>query len=74
MARATLEEAENRAREIGRLLGSVMPAGWGFALILNSLNDGANGLMTYLSNMRREDMIKMLREMADKLERGEPPR
>ncbi|MBS3927765.1 MAG: hypothetical protein KGZ65_04155 [Sphingomonadales bacterium] len=72
MNRATLEEAEVKCRRIGTLIGKDMPAGWGFTLILTSFGD--NGYSTYLSNCQRPDMIKALREMADKLESGAPQR
>lgn len=70
LRRATLEEAERKCRDIARRIKAEMPPGWGFTVILNSF--GENGLMTYLSSCAREDMIKALREMADKLERREP--
>lgn len=64
--RATLEEAENAARGIGKVLKHIMPTGWGFTLILTSYGEG--GLLTYLSSCRREDMIKCLFELGFKLE------
>lgn len=68
--RDTLEQAESECREIGKLLGGIMPKGWGFTLILSSLNDSP-GFCTYISNCNRQDIIKMLRETADRLEEGE---
>lgn len=68
--RATLEEAETYCRRIGRFLKAYLPNGWGFTVLLTSYGD--NGLTTYISSCKRPDMIKALREMADKLERGEP--
>lgn len=46
-----------------------MPKGWGFVLLLASHGEG--GVTTYLSDCRREDIIKFLREMAYKLETNE---
>lgn len=66
--RAPLENAEVVARDIGRLIKGACPPGWGFALILASY--GQDGFMTYLASMRREDAIKLLRETADKIEKG----
>ena len=68
--RATLEEAEAWARNIGKRLKSELPKGWGFTLLLVSY--GENGVMTYLSSCNRQDMIKGLKEITYKLENNEP--
>jgi hypothetical protein len=68
--RAPLETAEVVARKIGESIGSVLPPGWCFALILASIGEG--GYTTWISSIKREGTIRLLREMADKLERGEP--
>ncbi len=60
------EELEATCSALGRTIGDVLPGGVGFAFILCDL--GAEGNMSYLSNAKREDMIKMLREMAMKME------
>jgi hypothetical protein len=52
------------------LIRPQLPKGWAFALVIATLGDG--GLMTYVSNVQRNDMIHLLREVAGKLERGEP--
>ena len=67
--REPLEKAEIKAREIGKIIKSQMPDGFGFTLVLYSY--GENGVMTYLSSGQREDCIKMLRECADKIENNE---
>jgi len=67
--RATLEESEKSCRDIGRILKDNMPQGWGFTLILTSYGD--NGLLTYMSSCRREDMIKCLFKLGFKLENKE---
>ena len=61
--RATLEEAERKTAEIGRIIGDQMPKGWGFALLVFSF--GEDGFMNWISNTRRADMVKALRECAD---------
>jgi len=63
-----LERAEESAKEIGRLLKAMCPKDWGFVLIL--MSHGDDGRATYLSSLRRKDMIKALREMATHLEKG----
>lgn len=66
--RAPLETAEVVARSIGRLIADACPPGWGFVLTLGTYGEG--GCVTYLSNIEREDAIKMLREMIQKIESG----
>jgi len=60
------EEAERVLRNVGAMLGTIMPPGFGFALELFTFGPG--GSMFYTSNARREDVIKMLKEMIEKLE------
>lgn len=62
--RADLLTAEERAREIGRLIDSAMPQGWGFFLILASF--GEDGFLTYLSSVQRECIGSMLLELLEK--------
>lgn len=68
--REPLEKAEVTCRKIATLIKAKMPKHWGFCLIL--MSHGEDGLMTYMSDSRREDCIKMLREMALKLETRTP--
>lgn len=51
-------------QEIGRLIASQMPPGWGFALLVFTFGDG--GTMTYISNAQREDMLKAMQEFMQK--------
>lgn len=67
--RQPLEKAEIHARDIGRILKASMPEGWGFVLLL--VSKGSVGVMTYLSDCRREDIIKFLKEMVVKFEANE---
>lgn len=64
--RALLEQAEVRAKNLGRHLHAQMPEGWGFALILFSFGEG--GFSTYISDANRADMIAALKECIEKLE------
>ena len=54
------EEAEKMLAEIGRLLKSACPKGYGFSLLVFSFGEGGN--MFYSSNARREDMIRAMQE------------
>lgn len=65
------EQAETRLREIAGLIGPACPAGYGF--LLTFFTFGEEGDMSYISNADREGAIKLLRELADKLE-SEPKR
>lgn len=69
LPREPLETAEIKAREVGRLIKSAMPEGWGFCLVLSSYGDG--GFCTYVSSVEREGAVKMLRELLDKIERND---
>lgn len=66
--RATLEEVERKMQGIARAVEGMVPKGWGFAVLCFSY--GENGFMNWVSNARREDMIKALRETADNLEKN----
>lgn len=69
--RDQLETAEVRLARIGRMIGGECPKGCGFALIFFTMNTGTDGYASYVSNGQRPDMIKALRECADKLEKGD---
>lgn len=65
------EEGEAIARELGRQLKAELEdtttgPPMGFALWIFDFGDG--GFLSYVSNARREDMIKMLREHLKRLE------
>lgn len=64
--RATLEEVERKMQGIAKTVKAMVPEGWGFAVLCFSYGEG--GFMNWVSNAQRADMIKALREMADKLE------
>jgi hypothetical protein len=66
--RAPLETAETVGMSVGRIIGEAMPPGWGFALILFTMGDSGPQYASYVSNGQRADMIKALRECADKIE------
>ena len=68
--RAPLEQAETTCRQIGHAIGSKLPKGWGFMLTLFSMRE-TDGFSTYMSNCKREDVIKALRELADSIEKRE---
>jgi hypothetical protein len=67
MPRATLEEAERKMQGIARAVQGMVPAGWGFAVLVFSWE--APSFMNWVSNAQRADMIKSLRECADRLEK-----
>lgn len=61
-----LFEMEEACRQIGQTIGSALPPGIGFALMLFTKGEG--GWSTWLSNCQRSDMISALKEMIRKLE------
>ncbi len=68
--RATLEEAEREIQAVAREVKKMCPEGWGFFLVMASF--GEDGISTYMSSLGRDGAVKLLREMADKLEDNEP--
>ncbi len=69
-------ELEEKARHIGRLIGTACPEGAGFCLMLFDLGKGKHGEMTYISNANRVDMLKCVRELLEVVEEGRdlPPK
>lgn len=62
-----LKELEADARALSRVIAGALPRDTAFFLILSDV--GANGSATWLSSADREDSVRLLREMADHLER-----
>ena len=62
-----LLKLEALARDIGRDIGNRLPQGIGFAVLVFEF--GTNGLLTWISNAQRADMVKSLRECADNLDK-----
>lgn len=54
------EDIEFKMREIGEILNTILPDGWGFNLLI--FNFGKNGSMFYISNAERESMIEAMKE------------
>ncbi len=61
-------DTEEAMREIARFIENVAP-GYGFSVLVFPFGDDFP-VSHYISNSRREDMIKALREKADVLESG----
>lgn len=57
-----------KCKEIGNLIGGQCPPGVGFMLMLFEYNTKNK---EYICSAKREDMIKVLREMADAFEKGD---
>lgn len=60
-------ETERLCRDLGETMAAVCPPGYGFALVIFTLEPGFSA---YCSNAQRADMIRELRDVADRLERG----
>ena len=58
------EDAEKMLNEIGALLRSACPPGYGFSLLIFSFGEGGN--LFYTSNAQREDMIRAMQEFIAK--------
>lgn len=59
-------ELEDACASMADVIGSALPEGVGFALIFADFGDKGNA--AYCSNVQREDMIKLLRETANRIE------
>jgi hypothetical protein len=53
-------QIESDLKKIGKTIADVLPDGWGFTLFIFSF--GEDGNTFYLSNAKREDMLKALVE------------
>lgn len=58
-----LEEAEKAAQRIAATIDPMLPEGWGFCLLLVNFNKGPGGRLNYISNVNRETVPEMLREL-----------
>jgi hypothetical protein len=65
-AKQAQEHLETETAMLGRALAKQLRPGVGFCLVL--YNFGAEGNMAYLANGERESVIKLLRELCDKIE------
>lgn len=59
---------EDHLRTVGRAIKDEMPHGWGFTLMMFEFGEGPG--FFYLSSAQRADMVKMLKEFLEKLEKG----
>lgn len=66
----TEDELNELARSIGNRIGSSLPKGVGFSLIVFTFGEG--GWLSYISNGQREDVLKMLDEYRERLKAGIP--
>ena len=59
-----LEEAEKSAQRIAKTIDPMLPEGWGFCLLLvNFSMKPGEGRLNYISNVDRETVPDMLREL-----------
>lgn len=61
------KELEDKAKEIGNILKSVMPPQAGFALFIFDV-DSPEGWMSYMSSAQRGDVLRALREFMNQPE------
>lgn len=62
----TEEQLREECRKLGREMQAEMVEGVGFMLLL--FNYGPDGSMAYISSARREDCLKVLRELQEHME------
>ena len=61
-------EMEALSRQIAEALTEALPSELGFALLLFDFGEGGN--LAWISNARREDMVRALREQLARFEAG----
>ena len=70
------EVVRGQLQDLAQFLELRTPPGWGFALMMFDFNEGiTGGNFQWVSSAVREDMVKALREFANRLEQktaGEP--
>ena len=64
---ADLLQTEEMMRSLGEAITDVFP-GMGFVVLAFEFNEP--GISNYISNANKDDIVKTLRETADKLESG----
>jgi len=69
MKRAPLETAEILTRKLGESMAEVAPKGWVYSIMFTCLENG--GYTTYATNMTDKELSLVMRNMADKLDKGE---
>lgn len=58
---------EDALQGIAKVIGSVLPEGWGFTLLIFTFEGSKDPqTMTYISNARRADMLKAMQEFLQK--------
>ena len=63
------KEIEKKLEEMGKIIGGQLPKGWGFTLLMFDYNT-TKGSMFYISNGKREDMVKAMMEFISKQQKG----
>lgn len=58
---------QKQCSEIGRMIGNALPAGTGFAFMI--FDFGEKGNTAWISNAERPSMIRLMKEMIEKLEK-----
>lgn len=64
------KEIEMMLKDIGNRIGSVLPTGWGFNLLIFDFGKKEDGSMFYVSNANRDDMIAAMKEFIVKHDTG----
>ncbi len=57
-------EIQAKMKDIGKMISSALPKGWGFSLMI--FNYGDKGNMFYISSGKREDMIEAMKEFIER--------
>jgi len=58
-----------KLQDIAHLVNEELPEGWGFFVMVFPFGDKGEGSMNYVSNGRREDILKLMAEFIKKAQR-----
>ena len=58
------EQVKEKLQDIGKMIKNELPEGFGFALLSFYFN--AEGQLMYVSNAKREDVVKAMEEFIEK--------
>lgn len=64
------QRAANKMQQCAHYVQSQIPNGFGFCIMVFTFGEVPVKMMHWVSNCNRADMIKSLREQADRLEQG----
>lgn len=63
-----MNDIRERLQDTARQVSMTLPPGTGFIVLAFDFGDGSGRRLEYISNARREDVVKMMKEFIQKTE------